>query len=66
MSSSGEHRFPGELFDVAGPYLCRTAVSVAMDEVEPLVGYRTCPPPCSEEGAGDRGDGVVKIVGTPE
>ena len=31
---------------------------VAMDDGVPFVGYRSCPQTCSEEGAGDRCDGV--------
>ena len=36
-----------------------TTSPVAVDDGVPFVGYLTCPPACSEEGASDRYDGVV-------
>ena len=57
-SALGVERLPGELFEFGACDRFGTTSPVAVDEGVPFVGYRACPPACSEESTGDRGDGV--------
>ena len=61
-SALGVERLPGELFEFGAGDWFGSTLPVAVDEGVPFVGYSACPPACSEEGAGDGGDGVGVVA----